>query len=333
MVLPIFSYTFFGGAGGRLKIMSLFSYPRSENEASVIVQQEGGTTTRTLEYQVFHGAPIYFLRIFTEHYLNHFSPRFLFFEGDWTDPRHSVPMAGQMNYLDMVFLPAGLYFLISRKLKNQSFMWYFLLISPLPAALTRNIIQANRSFFMVLPLTMLSAFGMYFIWQLVREKKLLRIPIVTAGVIVYLFSFISYLDQFFVHAPIQYSDYWLYGYKQAVQFIAGKTQNYSRVIFTQKYGQPYMYYLFYTKYSPEKYQKQAKLVENPEGDVGMVTNIDNIEFRDIYWPADRFKKNSLFIGTQYELPLGDIAPKESKVLQQINFLNGTTAFRIVETLK
>ena len=260
-----------------------------------------------------NGSPFnYYLREITERYLNHFSPRFLFFEGDWSN---------LMNHLDILLLPLGAFFLISRKIKNQSFLWYILLVAPLPAALSRDVIQATRSFFMIIPLTIISAFGVYFIWEKVaKTRKLLKIGIISVLIFGYLFSFVYYLDQFFVHAPIQNSQYWQYGYKEVVKFVKDKTGNYDKVVFTQKYGQPYIYWLFYTKYDPQKYQSQAKL-------------IDNIQFRDIYWPKDRFIKKTLYVGGPYELPKEDIVEGQSRLLKEINFLSGETAFRIVETIK
>ena len=341
MIMPVFKFTFFGGAGGRLKIMSVFSYPRSEKETAQLVKEEGGTA-KSLSYQIFHGGPHYFLRGVLGRYLNHFSPRFLFFEGDWSNPRHSVPFAGVLNFLDILFLPLGVYFLISRKVKNkqslllrnQNFFWYLLLITPLPSALSRDIIQATRSYFMIIPLAVISAFGIYFVWEkLQRFRNLLKFGITTVLVLGYLFSFVYYFDQFFVHAPIQNSQEWQYGYKEAVRYVLENGKNYQKIVFTQKYGQPYIYYLFYSQYDPRIYQAQAKLIENPEGDVGRVEKLDNIDFLEIYWPKDRFIKDTLFIGKPDELPEKDIITGESRLLKKIYFLNGEPAFHIVETVK
>jgi len=106
----------------------------------------------------------------------------------------------------------------------------------------------------------------------------------------------------------------------------------NKVVFTDKYGQPHIFYLFYTKYDPKKYQEQALLKENPFGDVGKVDKIDNIEFRKLYFPDDRSIANSLFVGDEFDLPISDIVgQKDITLLENIEFLNGKTAFRIVGT--
>lgn len=330
---PVFYLTFFGGAGGRLKVMSIFSYPRSYEESVEIASEENGMP-QSIEFNIFHGNFHYFARGVLGRYLNHFSPKFLFFEGDWTNPRHSAPNSGVLNLLDILLLSAGIYFLIKTKIPARSLIVYLLLITPLPAALSRDIIQATRSFFMIIPISIISAFGAYLIYQKTAElKNLLKVSIWGILVIFYLLGFVRYLDMFIVHLPKENSQFWQYGYKEAMEYVVKNKDQYEKVIFTQKYMQPYIYYLFYSKYDPSVYQGKARLTENPRGDVGTVERLDNIEFRNIYWPKDRFIKNRLYVGNQYELPEKDIVPTESRLLEKIYFLNGEAAFYIVETVK
>jgi len=267
-------------------------------------------------------------------YLNHFSSRFLFFEGDWSHPRHSVPNTGVLNHLAILFLPLGAFFLINKELKNQFFLWYLMVVAPIPAVFSRDIIQAQRSFFLVFPLSVITAFGVYFTFQFVKKRSFVfKWAVIFILSFSWLFSFVLFLDQFFVHAPIAYSIDWLYGYKEAVEFVKDKANDYDQVVFTQKHSQSYIYYLFYTAYEPKNYQAQARLIEHSEGDVGRVEKIDNIEFRNLYWPTDRFKKGKLFVGATYEIPLQDIDSSKVRILKEIYFLNGELAFRIVETFK
>lgn len=333
MALPIYFSIFIGGSGNRLKVMSIFSYPQS-NEDIIELAEEGGISPQSLEFKVFHGNFNYYTRRILERYLNHFSPKFFFFEGDWGNPRHRAPNVGVLNFLDALFLPLGAYYLLTLKTKNKGLIWYLLLITPLPAAFSKDMIQAIRSFFMVIPFTIINALGMYFVWRkTVKMKSFLRIGLIGILAAGYLFSFIYYLDMFIIHLPVQNSQHWQYGYKEAVSFVAEKGGDYSKVIFTQKYYEPYIYYLFYTRYDPVRYQGQAKLTEDPSGDVGIVESLDNIEFRNIYWPKDRYEKNCLFIGGPYELPEKDIVPEEARLIGKIEFINGETAFHIVETVK
>lgn len=331
LVLPVAKFTFFDGAGGRLRVMSVFSYPRPEKDIQEILNQDQ-TKQSSLVFQLFHNESLNFIRGILGRYFNHFSGRFLFFEGDWSNPRHGVPYAGVLNFMDILLLPLGVYFLVSQKIKGQSLVWYLLLITPLPAALSRDSVQATRSFFMVIPLMTISALGMYFIWERSKEiKNFLRVGLISLGVIGYLLGFVYYLDQFFIHAPRKYSQFWQYGYKQAIEFVGPIAKNYDKIVFTQKYGQPYIYWLFYTKYNPTDYQKQARLTESSVGDVGEINRLDNIEFRNIYWPQDRDLTKTIFVGDEFDLPITDLQQTPgAKILKEIRFLNNQLAFRIVE---
>lgn len=323
-LLPVFT-----GGGGRLEVMSLFSYRRSPEEISQILLQDKGSR---FFFNLFHCEWLAFARGILGRYFNHFSGKFLFFEGDWGNQRHSVPYGGVLYYIDFLFLISGLAYLIREKIPGKNFFWYWLLVTPLPAALSRDAIQAVRSLNMVLPLTIIVASGMYQVYLWIKQRKfIIHYSLFIILLLIYIWCFIYYLDQYYLHYPVHSSQYWQYGYREVVNFIYPIKDNYSKIIFTQKWGQPYIYWLFYSQYNPEDYQKQAKLTESPYGDVGQVEKIDNIQFRNIYWPSDRSLTKTLFIGNQYELPLRDIDPNQARTLEEVKFLNGEIAFRIVET--
>ncbi len=327
--LPILTALVTGG-GGRLKVMSVFSYPRPETEVNQILEEDNGNQ---FLFSLFHSEPLALARGVLGRYFNHFSGKFLFFEGDWSSARHSLPYMGALYYLDFVFLLAGLVYLIKLKFPGKNFIWYWLLISPLPAAFSRDAIQSVRSLNMVLPLMIIVGCGLFQVFEWLKKQR--RI-ILAAGFLVlamgYLWCFVYYLDQYYLHYPLDSSQYWQYGYKQVINKVYPLKDDYQRIVFTQKDGQPYIYWLFYTQYSPSDYQKQAKLTENQWGDVGQVEKLDNIEFRKIYWPSDRSLGQSLFIGTEEELPLKDINPDQAIILEEVKFLNGQLAFRVVGTL-
>ncbi|MBU2577632.1 glycosyltransferase family 39 protein [Patescibacteria group bacterium] len=319
-----------GGRSGRIKVMSVFSYPRSPEETQMLNEQDGKSR---VNWTLFHSAPVFFSRGVLGRYLNHFSGKFLFFSGDWSNARNGVVYHGVLYLIDVVFLAIGLGILFSRKRTPlENLMLYWLLLAPLPSAVTRDIISSVRSFTMVIPLTFLAALGVDHFLTFASKSKYFKLPAYLLLVTCYLLLFFRFLDLYFIHDPKISSDNRLYGYKQAVQYINPLIGQKDKVVFTDIYGQPYIFYLFYSKYDPAKYQKQAFLVENPYGDVGKVERIDNIEFRNIYWPKDRSFNNSLFIGNEFDLPITDVVGQNNiTLLKEIEFLDDKTAFRIVET--
>jgi len=322
--------TFFGGKAGRIKIMSVFSYPRSKEEAQIILNQDSGNK---IDYTFFHGKYLYHLRSVLERYFNHISAKFLFFDGDWSSPRNFILYHGVFYVIDAVFIFIGIFCLFIKKRNPfENFILFWLIISPLPSALTRDSISSVRSYNMLLPLIYLSSFGLYSFFSYIKKIKIILITCLIFVVSAYLFLFIRFIDLYVVHNPVVNAKGRLYGYKQMVEESKKYTKGKNRIIITTKYGQPYIFYLFYTKYDPAKYHKQANLKEDPYGDVGSVEKIDNIEFRSIYWPVDRGLANSLFIGDEFDLPIVDIVGQKGiTFLKEINYPDGKTAFRIVET--
>lgn len=322
----------FQGSARRARVTNVFSYTRSPEEAEEIFSQE--EFLPRISYPIFHSEPISKAWWIGSRYFNHFTARFLFFEGDWQSPRHSAPYMGMMYYLEIPFLIFGLAFAIIKvKAKEKYFLFWWLLSGPVPSAITRDEVQGLRSFWMVIPLVIFTALGInvFYRW-LKNKKKFFYWGGVLFLIVGYLICLIFYLDLYYIHMPVRDSWGWNYGTQEIAQIVEENKEKYERIIVTQNYGQPYVFYLFYTQYPPEDYQPQAYLKENPWGDVGFVEKVDEIEFRDIYWPDDRKCRHCLFIGDEFELPKDDILTTPgARIVKEIQFLDGRLAYRIVVT--
>ena len=114
-----------GGKSGRIKTMSVFSYPRSETEKEMILDQDNNNQTK---YLVFHSSPIFFTRSVLGRYFNYFSGKFLFTMGDWSNPRNSVVYQGVLYYSDLIFLFLGLGILLAKAKKSplENFFLFWL---------------------------------------------------------------------------------------------------------------------------------------------------------------------------------------------------------------
>ena len=325
ITLPIVQ-SFFTGETGRLEVFSIFSYPRKEDSLTTFLTQ-GGEKIGDTTYYLFHPEALNFKRAILGRWFNHFSGRFLFFEGDWQNPRHAAPNHGVLLISDMVLLVLGIISLLKLGLKKETaFVWLWLILAPLPAILSRDLVHGVRALNLAVPLCIILGFGLE---SLLSAKKLVRYGFAA----VFLASFVYFLDAYFVHIPKHASKYWEYGYKQIVEKVSPIQSNYKEVYIQQSYAQPYIYFLFFQKYDPAKYQRVAKLTESQyKGDVGLVERLDNICFCAIDWPAQRGKGNSLFVADTIAIPPSDSDNLELfKEIAEIKYLNGLdTAFRIVE---
>lgn len=320
------------GKTGRLNVFSLFSYPRPKEYLQDFLSQ-GDEEVGSIIYYIFHSEALNFTRGILGRWFNHFSGRFLFFVGDWQNPRHSSPNHGVLLLIDLLLLPAGFVFLIKKRSKISIFVFLWLILAPLPSILSRDQVHAVRAFNMVIPLVIISSLGFSEIIILSKKIKETERKLLFFGFFVFLFlvSFVFYLDSYFVHLSKHNSHLWSYGYKQIVETITPIQNNYKEIKVQQSFAQPYIYFLFYQKYDPVEYQKQAKLVESEyKGDVGYIEKLDNILFSAIDWPQNRKENGTLVVADAIRIPDEELQKGFVNLIKEISYLNGDTAFRIVE---
>jgi 4-amino-4-deoxy-L-arabinose transferase-like glycosyltransferase len=306
--------SFQGPAKNRLKVISLFSYKRPESEINMVLEEDHAAA-KNWHFYLFHGNSFYYLRGFLVRYFNYFSPRFLAFAGDWNGPRHSAPYFGMIGHINFVLFLLGLgYFLSQKHQWKEYFLLYWLLVAPLPAALSRDIISGVRALPMVVPLGFFVAYGIYSI-VVIPRSKVIKATVSYLLLIFLLLDFVYWSDLYFVHMVKRRPKDWLYGYKQTVRFVQDKKNSSKKIIFTDFYGQPYIYYLFYTKYSPQKYQKEAKLIENRFGDVGRVEKAGKVLFKSVNWGETKECSHCLFIFSHDEIVRNGIDKDEKLFLE------------------
>lgn len=285
LALPVAYGLLFSADSNRLKVLSLSSYPRSQEETDLIIKESSH-----LDYQLFHSQPIFFLRNFLSRYFNYFSPRFLLFEGDWQNLRHSAPYIGVILYPSFIFLIIGLLNYSSTSL----FFLLWLFFAPIPGALTRDTITAVRTMSMSIPLIYFTSLSL----SKIRQKSIYLLIGLS-----YFISFLYYQDLYY-HHMIQKDPYqFLYGYEQAMKYVIANQEKYkdSQIYFTDYYGQPYIYYLFFSQYPPEIYQQQSHLIDNIHGDTGVVKQIDNLHFQTVHFDFITTQPGTLGIFFQEEI--------------------------------
>ncbi|MCX7928164.1 MAG: hypothetical protein N2558_00575 [Patescibacteria group bacterium] len=331
VIFPVL-LSFRAGEAGRLEVFSVFSYPRSEEYINQFLQR-ANEQKGDLQYYLFHNEALNFARGILGRWFNHFSGRFLFFEGDWQNPRHLPPNHGVLLFADVLFLVLGFYSLFKiNSLKLSVFVVSWLIISPLPAVLSRDQVHAVRSLNMLIPLTIICAFGfIYFVDFLDKSKNwLIRSSLFGFLFTSYLVSFIYFIDAYFIHQPIHNAKHWQFGYKQVVQSLKLYIESENKIIFQQSYAQPYIYYLFYSQYDPRKLQarKLERYKENRH-DVSLVKSIDSIYFENFSWPKHA-EEGSIIVGNEISIPSDFDKWSGYELVSRIKNLDGSIAFTVVK---
>ena len=271
----------------------------------------------SFEGKIIHNKLTAYGSSFLSHYLDHFRPDFLFIRGDPL-VRNKVPETGQFYLIEALFLIIGLLALIKIRFEHSKLLIAWILISPLASSMTYQTPHALRALSMVIPLTLLMGYGIFSLWYMVYGlRKKIVIGII---MIMLLFEFVHYLESYYIHYPKRYSEAWEYGFKEMVKKLEKYEPLYNNVVITDRYDQPYILVLFYKKYDPKKYQPQAILSPRDKFNFGTVREFDKFEFRPILAMEISKSENTLFVGTDQEIP------KNANIIDKVMYPNGEPAF-------
>ncbi len=320
----IFFGSIFGSAGNRLSTLSIFNYKPDLAKMAAPIDGQSQFTP------IFHNQTQLSLSLILSRYTYHFSPEVLFYEGPVVSERGHMPGLGALNPLEIIWLIFGFIWLAkqvaegSHDTPSRSTLTIIglLLIAPIPASLTLAEFSTVRALFMSVPLAIISGIGLYYS---LRQLKFLALPIIIFYGLVTVYTF----DLYYSHSQTVFATEFNYGYKQVVQLI--KDNPTDKVIFTDVFGQPYIYYLFYTAYDPTTYQKNNKFIDGGL-DVGRVASIGNVEFRQFSGPDILTQKNTLFIGSEGNINnLFNIADPVVELFRQIETPDRKILFRVIKT--
>lgn len=245
-------------------------------------------------------------------YLSHYSLWWWFVTGD--NPRHHAPDMGLLYLWELPFFLYGMYWVwkyMKRPAKILLIGWF--LIAAVPAAPTTGLPHAVRTLVFLPTFQIFTALGIAHV--LSKRKR-----VVFLYSVFILFNILYFWDMYFVQQNPENSQYWQYGYKDAVALTEKLKNKYQKVVVSTKLDQSYMFFLFYTKYDPVAYLNSGgthsgSFEENKN-------SFDTYEFRPIDWSAEIRNGTILYVGDPGEMPHGNVA--------NVKFLNGKPAMEIAD---
>ncbi len=329
-MIPIITFFFSGQATARLKLVSIIDDPGFVQR---INKARGATNLPAPLPKLIHNKATHFAYVFTGNYLAHFTPDFLFIKGAG-HKQHHVQEVGELYAIQAPFILFGLFFLFKTKNPWRGLLLSWLLLTFIPVAITVDSIpNALRTILAVIPYEILTALGFWEAYRLFRKDKLGRWALILTSVLLLLFQFGTYLNNYYNIYPKAYSRDWQYGYKEAVKYIGEHKSDYDLIVFSRTYGEPHMFTLFFLNWDPVGYQNDPMLNRYEANDWVWVLNFDKFYFPDLGDAGTRYQdivsanpdKRILFIGKSGDFP--DSLPR----LLTIDFLNGDRAFDIVES--
>jgi len=230
-----------------------------EKSNQLILEDGNGIIPRIIHHRFFQYANIFF-----DHYFDQFNFDFLFTSGD-SNPRHSTQLVGSLYLAQFPLLLISLYFLFKLKQPTALALALWLILAPVPAALTKATPHALRSLALIIPLALISGYGLA---KILKSKLLVYLLS-----LVFVFEISRYLYIYHHDYPRLHSFHWQYGYEEMVKSVQAKKPNYETIYITRELGRPSIYYWFYTQTDPQKVQVLNNTVLKDQGEYLQFENI------------------------------------------------------------
>lgn len=325
ILIPFIKETMSPNALVRFKATNVFT---SQNERFF---ERAKLLSKAVEEDNILGKIIYNRRIvagqiFLENYVSHFNPNWLFLNP--SNDKHKVPEIGLMFIWEAPLILFGLIFLLRQKSINKIkiLILTWILISPIPAAITTDAPHAMRAY-TALPIPqILGALGICSIFLFLNERRhliskyyLSKISLAILLLSISISLVYCYKQYFYVFPKTQSASF-QYALSHAIPFVLENEKSYNKIVFSNQENlyQSYMFFLFYSKYDPYLYQKQGG---TKSGGYAETHKFGKYEFKPV---SKNEQPKSLIIGNINEIS------KDSKEIKTFKNMDGYDAIQIVE---
>lgn len=245
-------------------------------------------------------------------YFAQLSSDFLVAQGD-TNYRFGFQNLGLITPVEYILFFVGLYYLFRKNVKYKGILLALFFITPLSNALTWQSPSLIRSFVLFFPLLCIVSYGIYFLLQEFKDKKI-KIAFFTGALLLMLFYLYTNLDVYFNHYAKRavVVRQWQCGYRELASYIKKNYDRFDRFVITDRHGQPYIFLLYYLGIDPKIYQKNAKISEPDRYGFGQIGQFDKFKFNFNYNPSLR---KTAFIGYPDEFMGAGLSDKKTKEIR------------------
>lgn len=280
--------------------------------------------------RLVHNRPVFFAKTFLVNYLGYFSPAF-FTQSKGAQSQFAIPgenLIGVAIFF-LFFLGIATALKDRKKLPGVIFVFTWLALAPVAAALTYDPPQALRPNPMIPAIILIAALGFTVVASL-KKRALIAIFIALP-----LVEFSVYLTNYFGLYAKNYSASWQYGHQQVFDYL--KQYPDKTIIMTKKQGEPHIFYAFYNKLDPRILQDENRSLRFAQSNWFWTDRIDNVYFVND-WDIPTISVDRLFLESggsvktedAYLVTSPDRVPVNSSIVKEINYLDGTPAFVIAK---
>lgn len=312
---------------GRFTQVSIFNDLDAKYELARSREEEQ-LILRTIFTKIFHNEPVIYAKHFLNNYLSYFSGNFLI-GYDAKPLRYVTPGTGLLTYAEFLLFLVGC--LLSIRKKENSLVFYLLLVAPIPAAFTiEDAPNLHRSLFM---LPFLLIFESYALAFLARKKLLAKLALVGLAL-----NTVYFVHMYFVHSLIHKPYYQIYkerepdspafrniGAKELAFELERNKQIFEKIVVSNFPDDPYPWYAFFTGKDPKEFNSHAMRRELGSW------SYENIVFSNTPCPSDYALQDQKFKvlavdswPCPYESKIKD--GLQAKVIRKINRPDGSEVY-------
>jgi len=272
------------------------------------------------------------IREFFSLYFSYLSPRNMFFLGDY-GPRSSFPQLSTFFFWQLPFYFYGLYKLLKSKIVSHiSIFLFLLLVSPIPAALTRDPYSSIRALPLVIPQIFIISYGIYFYFKNLKSYLLSHISLLIFPILI-IFSLGKLYSSGIILNEYHRASYWDYGWNQVANVLKTRPAGMPVVVDSAR-NEPYIHLLFFLKFDPQTYVRDNFEVDPADYYTDLsrlsVRKIGNISVRGINWTEDS-KIDQYLVGDVLAISEDQIKRHQMELISVIKYPDGSPVFRIAKT--
>ncbi|MEK9200648.1 MAG: hypothetical protein AAB909_01605, partial [Patescibacteria group bacterium] len=325
--IPVFTDGIFGKSGTRFSHVSVFTDPttaatvdsrRLESILSSGIDRVVGLSPRLVD-KILINKPEQIGSKVIANYMTTLGTEYLFLKGD-TEPRHSPSKdsIGMLQLIDILPFVLGIVVILSgarAQSKNLALILFWLLLAPIPSALTRDGGgHAARTFIMLPALIMIITLGHKYIFS---KSRILY----TLYLILYTFSTFFVYGYYFTMYRTESAKPYQWGFDWAIQKAVAASPKYDHVYVDGGRDTLLMAYLFNAQKDPATFQKILPLQDEEIFPDARALRFGNIYFlapgtrrwTDILGSA-RFEGNNLVIASGDQPLITDQIKAKSETL-------------------
>jgi hypothetical protein len=254
---------FVGGQSVKASGTSLLTLTNEEKYEKIYAKRDGSPLS-----SIVHNQYVYFVKEFGKNYIKTWDVRFLLTDGG-SHPLFNVPGYGNFYLYEVVFALIGLVFAFLKFDQKKKFILGLILISVVPAAVTKDAVHSVRQYAILPSVMILIGLGVQGMINIIKKKSGQRLFTTTIILIAVIIGGNFMMNYFGEYRKI--SDEYFHGYMKDISiYMREQSDNYEKIIVTFPFESPYIYYAFYNGLAPDEFFGKIERYE-----------IDNLGFKHV----------------------------------------------------